>query len=640
MKTALAAFAGLAALAGFAGEAKWETLPLGSIRATGWLHEQLMAGKSGMGGHLDELEPEIIGKPFVTRDYDTTKPSCDNNAGWCSELSGDYWLGLVELAWTSGDEELIAKADRWVARVLELQQGEEDGYLGSFRRFDDQYDDFHTFGSRLAMRALLYYYEITGERKYLKAVHEGLKWFAKTWTPEHFTNECGPTLIEQMAKVHLLAGDRSLVDWCDSYARWIDGEARRTGSGNYFRRQSLKLEFNHVGNLTLRAILPALLWEAGGETGSLLASERHIADMDSEIGWQANYAPATDYELVTHPAVDAECENCDFLYYFENFMHLHRLAGKDGYCDRAERIVFNAAMGARRKDDRAIAYMSTPNQFRATKTSHTGHKTGDWSYLGVYAPNQNPVCCAANSVRIWPEYVRQAIVKKGDDYKICLYGPMKMTDGDAEIEIETGYPFDFTVLVKTRNLKGRLRFRVPEWADEMAVAETDEGQWKVVFGVSPVVRARQDRNFGNERLRSVELGPLVFVQPLKELWTEVEEADNCEKLPPGWHWYDVVCAEKPVVYAMPESVAYDPGTIKVVRRKGDALPWVDSPLRLTVPMVRAPEAYDGDPAQARYNPPPAANPVKVDAAAVAEPVEFVPYGCTALRVTCFPLAVR
>ena len=91
---------------------------------------------------------------------------------------------------------------------------------------------------------------------------------------------------------------------------------------------------------------------------------------------------------------------------------------------------------------------------------------------------------------------------------------------------------------------------------------------------------------------------------------------------------------------MPESVAYDPGTIKVVRRKGDALPWVDSPLRLTVPMVRAPEAYDGDPAQARYNPPPAANPVKVDAAAVAEPVEFVPYGCTALRVTCFPLAVR
>ena len=34
MKTALAAFAGLAALAGFAGEAKWETLPLGSSANT------------------------------------------------------------------------------------------------------------------------------------------------------------------------------------------------------------------------------------------------------------------------------------------------------------------------------------------------------------------------------------------------------------------------------------------------------------------------------------------------------------------------------------------------------------------------------------------------------------------------------
>src|ERR1035437_1929726 len=39
-------------------------LPLGNVTAQGWLKTQLERNKAGMGGHLDELEPEMIGKPF------------------------------------------------------------------------------------------------------------------------------------------------------------------------------------------------------------------------------------------------------------------------------------------------------------------------------------------------------------------------------------------------------------------------------------------------------------------------------------------------------------------------------------------------------------------------------------------------
>ena len=42
-------------------------LPLGAIQAEGWLKEQLDRLTEGMGGHLDELEPEMIGMPFINR---------------------------------------------------------------------------------------------------------------------------------------------------------------------------------------------------------------------------------------------------------------------------------------------------------------------------------------------------------------------------------------------------------------------------------------------------------------------------------------------------------------------------------------------------------------------------------------------
>ena len=84
-------------------------LPLGSVTAQGWLKTQLERSKAGMGGHLDELEPEMIAKPFVDRSHKSKV-----SPGWSGEISGTYWTGLVQLAFTLDDEELKAKARKWV----------------------------------------------------------------------------------------------------------------------------------------------------------------------------------------------------------------------------------------------------------------------------------------------------------------------------------------------------------------------------------------------------------------------------------------------------------------------------------------------------------------------------------------------
>ena len=132
-------------------------LPLGNVTAEGWLKTQLERNKAGMGGHLDELEPEMIAKPYVDRNHNSKV-----SPGWSGEISGAYWTGLVQLAFTLNDEELKAKARKWVYSTLALQ--EEDGYLGSYRKTDNRLEDYSAWSSNWCYRALLHYYDATGDK--------------------------------------------------------------------------------------------------------------------------------------------------------------------------------------------------------------------------------------------------------------------------------------------------------------------------------------------------------------------------------------------------------------------------------------------------------------------------------------------
>ena len=69
--------------------AKCETLPLGAVKAGGFLKEQLRRSKDGMGGHLPEIEPGMIADPYVHKTY--VKQGGDGDqSGWGAEISGNY----------------------------------------------------------------------------------------------------------------------------------------------------------------------------------------------------------------------------------------------------------------------------------------------------------------------------------------------------------------------------------------------------------------------------------------------------------------------------------------------------------------------------------------------------------------------
>ena len=169
------------------GEVKRALEPLkpGELVARGWLKGQLELSLAGMGGHLGEIEPDQMEKPYITRDYDPAN-GARGIVGWCAEMGGEYAFGTAMLAYALDDPALIAKAATRVKAAMALQ--EPDGYLGAYRPGDDRQKDYNAWGCHWFYNTMLLEYYRTGDQAILDAVHRGLLWFVQNWSGEKKTD--------------------------------------------------------------------------------------------------------------------------------------------------------------------------------------------------------------------------------------------------------------------------------------------------------------------------------------------------------------------------------------------------------------------------------------------------------------------
>ena len=93
-------------------------LPLGAVKADGWLHQQLVLQKDGLTGHLDEYYPSVVGarNAWLGGDGDAWE-------------RGPYWIdGLLPLAYILDDNDLQKKVSTWVEWTLASQ--DDSGFFG------------------------------------------------------------------------------------------------------------------------------------------------------------------------------------------------------------------------------------------------------------------------------------------------------------------------------------------------------------------------------------------------------------------------------------------------------------------------------------------------------------------------------
>lgn len=635
----------------------------GEITARGWLRAQLELSLRGMGGHLGEIEPDQMEKPYVTRDFDPAK-GARGLVGWCAEMGGEFALGQACLAYALGDAALVEKTAARVRAAMALQ--EPNGYLGVYRPGDDRHEDFNAWGCHIFYRAMLLEYARTGDKAILDALHRALLWFAEHWSGDRKTDYAGPTILIPAAEVFRLTGDARLKGFCEKYAAWLDKPGHQNGAT--LASFPLSTHAYHVAAIAARLQVPVALAAGLGRPDWIAAAMHMLSAWRDGLGWQCSHTPCADGEWTAAPSCVGETEYCDHVFCLELFERLAALTGDPVWADAIERIVFNAAQGARAKDERTIGYMTSPNQWYATRRSS---RHGPEAHYEAYAPNMNPACCPANSIRLYPKYVLGAVLREGNDLRVSNYGPMavrtQIGGATVALDIDTDYPFDgrVTIRVRAEGWRGALRLRRPAWATgakwwgepsrravEDASFITIPGPWgadestvAVDFSWTPVVKAVRDRDFpADAPLKAVEWGALVFAQPVEERWTPVPRTapewgvDQSPPQPAVWPWFDVEPEREPEPFALPANLSG--ADIRVERSAdGDPLrPWRKPPVRLLVPMVRASAAYPPERRDGVHTPAPAAAVVAADPGAAPAPVAFVPFGATTLRTTCFPTA--
>ena len=640
---------------------KLNPLPLGSIKAKGFLRDQLLRNKDGIGGHLDEIEPEMIWSPYVEDNY-VNDWSKANQAGWGAEISGNYWTGLIMLAYTLGDKELMLKAEKWVNAALAKQR--PDGYLGTYRNGDfPMNDDFNAGGNTMGYRALLNYYEATGRQDVFEAVYRCMLWFCENWAGDNKTCYAGFNIIDHMTYCYNITGDERLKQFTVDYIEFLAKKDLAHNSYKVLLDQDIQYTTDHSVRWGFALYEPVMAYQVNGDTKYLEACEKGIKRF-RERSVHPTGGPVSVAEFLGPVSATAETEYCSFTVHNRAYTFLASTSGKAVYGDYMEEIVYNGAQGGRLKNERAIAYCSAPNQVFANTHSTTAGWAND---MQAYAPCYPVSCCPVNSVIVIPEFVKNmAMTDENGDVYITAYGPCAIDAGNMKIEQETLYPFRNNVTLKIKG-KGNVYLKKPIWAKEMSITlnsakidaaadqngyikvavTEDASEIKIEFKAEIEVLHIDDSEGAGRLPLCFKYGPLVYSLKIEPIIHKFNPK-NRGKIDEEWTWYSLEpFYEEANVEDSHErtllrhnqfsfNVAVDgkltADDVKVELKEPDGYVWEVPYITLKIPAYKAPYAYTPYPTRTVE--------VFEDTQVVTDKLELelVPYGCTNLRITYFPRA--
>ncbi len=641
---------------------KLNRFPLSAIRAEGFLKDQMMIGKNGICGQLHKLEPAMINDPFIKKSYvEAWGPVIQ--AGWGGEISGNYWTGYIQFAFTLDDSEMIETATNWVNEVLKTQK--DDGYLGTYRyEGTNMHEDFNAWSCACMMRGLIAFYEATGRQDVLDALHRALLWFCENWSGDKKTFYAAPGIIEIMVLVYNFTGDKALLDFSVEYIEAMCSDTVFKTSYKDMLEDELHYYSNHMAGLGSKLRIPALVYSITGEEKYLKASERKINQV-LEKSVQLSGGPVCVAEYVGPVGSTLETEYCCYAFFNATYSSMSYITGEAKYGDLMEQMFYNGAQGAIKKDEKAIAYFNSPNQVYATMESSVS--MGDKQ---VYAPCYPTSCCPVNAVVVIPEFIRGMLLHDdNDDIYVMAYGPCSLKHRGVELKINTFYPFRNKVSVQIGSDKSfGVNLKIPSWCKgytvkvngvERKLSVKDKGfvtvkeDWKrgdeieISFDAKVEIIKVDDSDYAGKHPIAIKYGALLFAYHIPEKWISIEGNPET-KLPDGWSWYNVLPDYQQADVgdvniqlglrreqfswnvALDENLTPDDVVVEEVEENGYV--WTNPMIKLHTHCYKAPYSYCIHHAKTL-------EPF-CEYQYVTEKQSLVlePYGCTNLRITYFPKA--
>jgi uncharacterized protein len=546
-----------AADAGFI-EPVMEPLPFGDVLPGGWLRNEMQRNLDGFTGHLDSLVPDLIlnddiyGKNRLSKQVKNKNVGAISDAGewqaqflwWNSETQSNWLDGLVRSAILSVDGPMIGKAQNIITRLLATQDA--DGYIGIYDkdlRYNFEDENGELWSKATLYRALLAWYEYSKDKAVLDAVvratgnvmqyypvNASNPFFSKNPNAGGLTH--GLVFTDVLERLYFLTGEKKYLDYGvflyrdfseqtlnedAQFKKLMDTSLALMGHGvhTYEHLRPLAAAYYASGNLEYKQALDHFLKKIEATTtpsGGLAG--------DEFIGGRKGDARETGYEF------------CSLQEGMAGWISLLEKTGERGYAAKAEKILFNAALGATHPTESAICYLKTDNAFILNGGKH-GDTTDKHQTRYRYSPvhKEAAVCCVPNAGRMLPYYVQSMWMKDKDGLVATLLGPCEVSTDIGKrsvlIREETNYPFDGDVrFVLKTNIPGELTIKVlkPVWANRVHAsipfAEKDgylifKEFWKMenefMISFKGELLARTD----NKDELYFQYGPLVFCRPLQ-----------------------------------------------------------------------------------------------------------------------------
>ncbi|MEE1066106.1 MAG: glycoside hydrolase family 127 protein [Acutalibacteraceae bacterium] len=591
------------------------------LKPTGWLKNQLEIQAEGLSGNLDKIWPDIRDSAWIGGD-------CE---GW---ERVPYWLdGFIPLAYLLEDDDLIARAKKYIDAIIDRQQ--DDGWIAPCSREKrNEYDMWAVF---LICKVLVLYADCAKEEeKILPVIYKALKnldrhiesnilfdWAAARWfeclVPLMWLYERKPEdwMLDLVQKLNVQG-----IDYEKLFADW-----------RYAQRREEWSFLNHVVNIGMMIKSSALLSRfTGGDPNEFAKKSMEILLRDH--GMACEHFSGDECLSGRSPIHGSEC--CSVTEAMYSYEWLTAITGDAYWADRLEKAAFNALPATISPDMWTHQYDQLSNQMQCVRFpdgKQPFDTNSEESHLFGLEPNYG--CCTANFNQGWPKFAMSTFMKADDGIVVTAIAPSKLTDGNITAEIVTNYPFEdgYSVRIKAEKpCETALYLRIPEGAVNAKINSENaaSGYNKILVMLENEVTVNVTFDFETklcERdndMYCVRRGNLTFSLPIGERWEKKEFVRDCVERKFPYCDYEIYPTT-------PWNYAFADDSFDISFGEVGKVPFSpeEAPLKIKAKFVPIEwNIIDGICSEVPSSRVPTGEVVELD---------MIPYGCTNLRMTEMPL---
>ncbi|MFD2147671.1 beta-L-arabinofuranosidase domain-containing protein [Mucilaginibacter antarcticus] len=418
----------------------------------------------------------------------------------------------------------------------------------------------------------------------------------------------------------------------------------------------------HGVNLAQGIKEPLIYYQQHPEEKYIAAMKKGFADLTKYNGMAHGLYGADESMHGNNPTQGSElCTAVEMMFSLESSL---AITGDVDYADRLEKIAFNALPAQASEDYMTRQYFQQANQVSLTRATHNFNVNHAGTDV-VYGLLSGYPCCTSNMHQGWPKFTQNlwyatpdkgvaALIYSASEVNIKVANNIPVT-----FKEETNYPFNenikFTLSTdkKIKSVSFPFHLRVPAWCRN-AVIKVNGRQLQEAKGNQVVKISREwksgdvlelqlpmhvYKNTWYENSISVERGPLVYGLKIGEE-TKLVKNDR-DPIAYGAEYLEVR-PTTPWNYALIDARRAEFEKAFTVQTKAGlkAYPWTadNAPLQLTVKARKLPnwKMYNDMagplPFSVTYNEGTGKQP--------DEDIVLLPYGCTRLRISQFPVIAK